>query len=491
MPYVNRFGNVAHGKGGVGAYHNNVQFDTGGGANWLDKALNTTIVYQHEGGDGTYVGLYEIATGAKTRAITDTSSPFYGVGVNIIYGDGGIWAGFNTAVGVFTPTGLHLPNAGLLGVGPGGEIAYVPSYQSGVGATVRERNGEEWQLSDYVVYNLQLVGSGKAIWTESPSAVRVIGLPEPQKLSGGIYFPKVLQLHGDWWFCYYSDTKGVVLHPFDSLVGYTIVPLGQDAWIDMAATSAEVIRVVWSITEGEGAGHIQQVDINVVTDVRKNLSTGVTVSPPATGYPPGSTGTGSGGDVGGGITGGTTILLTSSASFNVVGAAEELITLPIEVYPSFPTGYGHGRIIHPTLGAFDYEVKPDEWVNIDADAIIAPIWASTRTMTSAANVLWEGNLRDVTVEERWKALGGLAMPMTQLRMLLAIWTTPMDPDVGYVQWYPTYITNVAFKVLPVALTAGGQGITFDDVANYLDDDGEPIGWMTNPVTLTMKLVERL
>lgn len=186
-----------------------------------------------------------------------------------------------------------------------------------------------------------------------------------------------------------------------------------------------------------------------------------------------------------------TIILQSSGTFEVVAAAEEVVELPIEVYPSYPVESGHGRIVHPTLGAFDYETKPDEWVNVDADAIIAPVWSSTRTLTSAANVLWKGNIRDVIVEERWKALGGLAMPITQLRMLLAIWTTPVDPDVGYVHWYPNYITQVGFKVIPMMLASGGQGITFDDVVNYKDEYGDPIGWMTNPVTLTLKMVERL
>jgi hypothetical protein len=131
-------------------------------------------------------------------------------------------------------------------------------------------------------------------------------------------------------------------------------------------------------------------------------------------------------------------------------------------------------------------------VNIDAEAIVAPVWASSRTLTGAANVLWNGHIRDVTVEERWKALGGLAMPITQLRMLMAIWTTPVDPDVGYVLWYPSYITVAGFKVLPINLSAGGgQGIAFDDVVNYKDEFGDPIGWITAPVTFQLKLVERL
>ena len=83
------------------------------------------------------------------------------------------------------------------------------------------------------------------------------------------------------------------------------------------------------------------------------------------------------------------------------------------------------------------------------------------------------------------------MPVTQMRMLLAIWTNPIDPDVGYVQWYPNYITQVAFKVLPLVLSAGGQGLVFDDVVNYLDEHDDPIGWVTQPVTFQLKLVERL
>lgn len=185
------------------------------------------------------------------------------------------------------------------------------------------------------------------------------------------------------------------------------------------------------------------------------------------------------------------VIISNSGTFGVAAATEQVVTLPIEVFPTFPEASGRGRLVHPILGAFDYEVKPDQWVNIDADAIIPPIWSSTRTLTSAANVLWEGNIRDVVVEERWRAMGGLAMTISQFRMLLAIWTTPVDPDVGYVHWHPNYITQVAFKVLPVMLSAGGQGVVLDDIVNYLDQDGENIGWVTDPVTLQMKLVERL
>ena len=185
------------------------------------------------------------------------------------------------------------------------------------------------------------------------------------------------------------------------------------------------------------------------------------------------------------------ITLSSEATIAVIPTTVLQEVISFQVLPAFPVQTGNGRLFHPTIGMFDYDVKPDEWVNIHADAIIAPIWASSRTMTSASNVLWRGDISDVVVEERWKSLGGLAMPVTMLRMLLLIWTTPVDPDVDYVRWYPTYTTEVGFKVIPIALSVGGQGIALDDVTNYLDADDEPNGWVTGVVTLQLKLVAKL
>lgn len=185
------------------------------------------------------------------------------------------------------------------------------------------------------------------------------------------------------------------------------------------------------------------------------------------------------------------MVLSSEATYPIADAGTAIIEAPILSLPAWPVQRGRGRIIHPLLGAYDYEVKPDEWVNLDADVIVPPVWASTRTMTGATNVLWKGYLRDVVVEERWKALGGLAMPIGMMRMLYMIWMNPLDPMVGYVEWYPNYISPLGFKVIPVSLTAGGQqGLAFDDVVNYLDDRG-PDGWVTQPVTLMLKLVERI
>ncbi len=185
-----------------------------------------------------------------------------------------------------------------------------------------------------------------------------------------------------------------------------------------------------------------------------------------------------------------TLALASIGTFGVAGLSEEVVVAPEEQPVSIPVPTGVGRLVHPVLGTYDYEVKPDEWVNVDADAIVAPIWSSARTLTSAASVLWPGHLRDVVAEERWKSLGGLAMPIEMLRELVAIFTTPVDPDEGYVTWSPSYHSGVVFKVLPIQLTVGKQGMTLDDVVHYQTVDGED-GWVTQPVTLVMRLVERV
>lgn len=473
MPHVNAQGKIAHGVGSAGAFLDNVTFDTGGKAQWFDAQ---TIVYEHEGpgSDDDYVALYHVDTTVIDQAADWEADRIYG-------SKNGVWAAENNdehddaRIGLFSSGSFQLPEAGLLGVGPEGSIVYRPNH-SGTGARVRELSGSDYELTNGPAEDVYLIGRGQAVWLES-GVLKTKGMPALTVLLGTIDAPKVVAAGGKWWIGYQS-ASGIVLHPSDSVLGFQ--PVTGTARFDMVVLSGQpdVIRVAWSTDAGDTA--VQHVDLNVKTGTLIPLGTPAPIIPETGGTEGAAPKTGEG-----------TIILTSTAEFGVAAAAEELVTLPIDIFPAFPSESGFGRIVHPLLGAFDYEVKPDEWVNIDADAIIAPVWASSRTLTSAANVLWNGNLRDVVIEERWKALGGLAMPATQLRMLLAIWTTPVDPDVGYVHWHPNYITPVAFKVLPVGLTAGGQGITFDDVINYKDENGDPIGWMTAPVTFQLKLVERV
>lgn len=278
MPNLNSLGNVAHGKGGVGAFLNNVQFDDGGGADWL---TNRDIAYQHCGADGCYVALYDSHTGQIRRAILDEHHPFYNCGANAVFAGGGVWAAWLNApnnhgvyAGLYASNGLHLPAAGLVAVGPTGAIAYVPNRQNGLGVDVQELDGSTWRLTDGIAYDLQLIGRSQALWRNPDGTVATMGIPHPQTLPGGVWFPKAVLINDEWWLVYYSSTKGLVAHPFNSFVGYPILPSG-DAWPD-AVTLSDVpntIRVAWSITEGEAAGHIRHKDINIVVDPRIDLGT--------------------------------------------------------------------------------------------------------------------------------------------------------------------------------------------------------------------------
>jgi len=97
-------------------------------------------------------------------------------------------------------------------------------------------------------------------------------------LPGGCWAPRASFIQGEWWICYFSGSYGVVLHPFNSFVGYSVIPSG-DAWIDTTVLTSDIIRIVWSISEGEVAGHIRTRDINILTEPRVDLFTPI-IEPP-------------------------------------------------------------------------------------------------------------------------------------------------------------------------------------------------------------------
>lgn len=283
MPNLNSIGQIAHGKGGVGAFFNNSQFDAGGGADWL---TDRDIVYQHGGVDGWYLALFDSHTarpdpnrpgwllGTITRAVLDPASPFYNRGANDLRAGGGIWAAWLDGFGLYASNGLHLPSAGLLNVGPHGSIAYIPDRQNGLGVDVREPDGTTWRLTNGIAYDLQLIGRSQALWRDPSGAILTVGIPTPQVLPGAAWFPKACLVNNEWWIVYYSGTSGLVAHPFNSFVGYSILRSGN-AWPDAItlSTTPNTIRIAWSISEGEAAGHIQVRDVDITTN-RIDLATG-------------------------------------------------------------------------------------------------------------------------------------------------------------------------------------------------------------------------
>lgn len=173
--------------------------------------------------------------------------------------------------------------------------------------------------------------------------------------------------------------------------------------------------------------------------------------------------------------------LNSEATFTIGEASTETASTVLTILPAIGEGTGPGRLVHPTLGTYDYEKCPDEWSNMDGDAIIAPIWASSKTLDGAANTLFSGNIRDVVIEERW--IGDLSVSLAMLRMLAAFWQNPPNPADGYIEWYPNYINELGFKVIILALELNGQGINFDYMARQ--------GYVSGDLVLRMRIAGRV
>lgn len=174
-------------------------------------------------------------------------------------------------------------------------------------------------------------------------------------------------------------------------------------------------------------------------------------------------------------------VITSSATLTIADAATAVDSLTITVIPAPVSSTGRGRLIHPSLGSFDYARPPDEWSNMRGDAIIPPVWASTKTLLGAANTLFAGDLRDVICEERWTQPVIASTDFAD--MLIAMWVNPPDPSVAYVEWWPNYTTDQGFRVVMLGLTLGGKDITTHSLSHG--------GYDRGPLVLRMRLVERL
>lgn len=176
--------------------------------------------------------------------------------------------------------------------------------------------------------------------------------------------------------------------------------------------------------------------------------------------------------------------LTASAALTLTDNTTVVESLTVSVLPALPSGSGKGRLIHPTLGTYDYAVEPSEWTNMHADAVIQPIWSSQRTLGGASSTLWQGTLRDVVCKEIWSARGGLAMPVAQFAMLLAMYQDPPDPATAWVEWYPSYINDLGFRVLLLKMTVGGaDAMRFSGFTRG--------GFIADPVELTLRIAERV
>lgn len=258
MPYLNSRGDIAHGVGGSPASLNNVKVAFGGVGGWLD---DDHLVFAN-GDDGWIVSTYNRLTGKVARLGSTSANHMFAGG-----GHAAWWFGSNDDTrGLWATTGFRAPDAGLLGMGPDAALCFKPLYQSNGPTLVREHNGSEWRVTDGHADSISLHGQGRAVWFERMQ-VFARQLPPPRVVTtGGIWKVSAAEAGGAWWIAYYSGAHGIVLHPFDSLTGFSVLPRG-DGWHTIRAISADVIRVAVATHEGEHPGQIWVRDY----DVRANL----------------------------------------------------------------------------------------------------------------------------------------------------------------------------------------------------------------------------
>jgi hypothetical protein len=171
--------------------------------------------------------------------------------------------------------------------------------------------------------------------------------------------------------------------------------------------------------------------------------------------------------------------LTASATFSVQAAASlvtEQVTVSVITAPAYPGGTG--RLSHPTFGVYDYEIAPDEWVNLDSSILYPPIWQHTRTLSGTASTRWAGEIMDVEVTERWA--NKVAVRAAQFRMFVDMWRNP--PATGEIVWSPNYVTSNSYNVQIVNVSTGGsKDITLD----YLSLQGS--GFVKGPLEIVYRV----
>ncbi len=153
--------------------------------------------------------------------------------------------------------------------------------------------------------------------------------------------------------------------------------------------------------------------------------------------------------------------ISATATFNVADQSALVASVTLIVQPPVGVGTGgRGRLIHPTLGTYDYVNTPDETVNIDGDVCFAALWARSQTLGGQVDTLWSSFLRDGRVIERW-IQGDVGAPLAHLRMLWQMYANPPAPGGTPVIWEPNYATANRYEVIIARVSAGGEEYKLD------------------------------
>lgn len=257
MPHINSVGSVCHGKGGGSVNIDNVAKFSGAAFGWLDDgrvACASGVPADLLPGDNWQAMIYTVATNSRapgTAPVQWATTGFAGGG------SAAWWPPLRSS------SGLSLPAAGLLGMGPDGAIGYKPNYNASGPTRVRELLGADYLLTPNHAYDLRLLGGRRAIWSDTGTGLTVFGIPMPSLLPGGGYFVYAFPIDGAWWVGYQSPTYGTLMHPFtDPNTAHVLVAAGVNAWPVWRALTNNSVRFAWANSEAEQAG---QVTITTIT----------------------------------------------------------------------------------------------------------------------------------------------------------------------------------------------------------------------------------
>jgi hypothetical protein len=136
-----------------------------------------------------------------------------------------------------------------------------------------------------------------------------------------------------------------------------------------------------------------------------------------------------------------------------------------------------------------FELNPQIWTNMAANALTRPIYAAQRTLTKTANVQFKGDVTDLEVKLTW--MGGERVAMT-LAFFSQLWnyywnSSNLDfTQSGYIRWSPKDLNNHTYDVIITNLEVGiADGIQLDSLYKALD------GYVHDTVTLTMRIISEV
>ena len=251
MPRLSNQGNIGMGIGGHQGSINGNAIPDSRGPYWFN---DSTVVWINTSDYGVVV--YNLSDGSRGLVSN--------VPVNFLAAGGNVWASWGAGHGFQTSTGIHLPQAGLQTVGPDGAIAYTVQYNGpDLSVNVIELSGEQWKLTNTAPAQVQLLGQKRAVMRGFDFNIYSVNVPPCTKVPGSIWDISAVELNGQWWITYQSETYGIVCHPFDSTYGYIVQPQTAHEFNTVSVRFGNNIRVAWSITSGEGPDHYRFYDVDL------------------------------------------------------------------------------------------------------------------------------------------------------------------------------------------------------------------------------------